>query len=54
MRTTVVIPDDLYKAAVVFLNQEQLAKAIEEGYQAESESPSLHQDWSNVELDAWS
>lgn len=36
------------------LQQEQLAKAMEEGYQAESESPSLDPEWSNTELDGWS
>ncbi len=36
------------------LQKEQLAKAMEEGYQAESESPSLDGEWSSVELDDWS
>ena len=36
------------------LQKEQLAKAMAEGYRAESESPSLDREWSNVELDGWS
>ena len=36
------------------LQREQLAKALEEGYRAEAESPSLDREWSNVELDDWS
>ena len=36
------------------LEHERLAKALEEGYRAESESPSLDREWSNAELDDWS
>ena len=35
------------------LQWDQLAEAMKEGYRAETESPSLDPEWSNVELDDW-
>ncbi len=36
------------------LQKEKLAKAMEDGYRIEAESPSLDEEWSSVELDDWS